>query len=119
MARRVVCGLSETIATLRPTMAFTSVDLPTLGRPASATNPERVGDDDVIVLLPREQLALEREHLAVVGLVVHPREVQGPVDDGLAEVGRVRRADHDVAQLARDALPQLLVPVDGEAQDVR
>ena len=38
---RVVCGLSETIATLRPTMRFTSVDLPTLGRPTTATNPER------------------------------------------------------------------------------
>src|SRR5881392_4173683 len=37
--RRVVCGLSETIATLPPASAFTSVDLPTLGRPATATNP--------------------------------------------------------------------------------
>ena len=38
--RRVVCGLSETIATLPPTSAFTSVDLPTFGRPATATNPD-------------------------------------------------------------------------------
>ena len=30
MRRRVVCGLSETIATLPPASAFTSVDLPTL-----------------------------------------------------------------------------------------
>ncbi len=42
IARRVVCGLSETIATFWPTMALISVDLPTLGRPASATKPERV-----------------------------------------------------------------------------
>ena len=42
IARRVVCGLSETIATLWPTIALTSVDLPTFGRPASATKPERV-----------------------------------------------------------------------------
>ena len=42
IARRVVCGLSETIATFWPTSALTSVDLPTLGRPASATKPERV-----------------------------------------------------------------------------
>jgi hypothetical protein len=41
-ARRVVCGLSDTIATLRPTIALTSVDLPTFGRPARATKPERV-----------------------------------------------------------------------------
>ena len=42
IARRVVCGLSETIATLWPTIALTRVDLPTFGRPASATNPDRV-----------------------------------------------------------------------------
>ena len=42
IARRVVCGRSETIATLPPTIALTSVDLPTFGRPASATKPLRV-----------------------------------------------------------------------------
>src|SRR5579884_1389637 len=40
MRRRVVCGLSETIATLPPQSAFTSVDLPTFGRPATATTPD-------------------------------------------------------------------------------
>src|SRR6476469_1469509 len=114
IARRVVCGLSETIAILPPTMLLTSVDLPTFGRPASATNPERL-----MCSFPCEELALEREHLAVVGLVIHARQVQGPVDDGLAEVRRVRRADHDVAELARDAVAQRLVRVDREAQDVR
>src|SRR6185437_6171228 len=39
MRRRVVCGLSETIATLPPQSALTSVDFPTFGRPATATNP--------------------------------------------------------------------------------
>ena len=42
IARRVVCGLSETIATFCPTIALTSVDLPTFGRPASAMKPLRV-----------------------------------------------------------------------------
>ena len=42
IARRVVCGLSETIATLAPTIELASVDLPTLGRPARAMNPDRV-----------------------------------------------------------------------------
>src|SRR5436190_6638177 len=37
--RRVVCGLSETIATLPPQSAFTSVDFPTFGVPATATKP--------------------------------------------------------------------------------
>jgi hypothetical protein len=40
--RRVVCGLSETIATLPPASALTSVDLPTFGRPATATKPLRI-----------------------------------------------------------------------------
>src|SRR3989449_4561878 len=35
----VVCGLSETIATFPPLSALTSVDLPTFGRPATATKP--------------------------------------------------------------------------------
>ena len=42
IALRVVCGLSETIATLAPTIALASVDLPTFGRPASAMKPDRV-----------------------------------------------------------------------------
>src|SRR3954471_9982940 len=37
--RRVVCGLSETIAPLPPQSALTSVDLPTFGRPATAMKP--------------------------------------------------------------------------------
>src|SRR6478609_2163664 len=41
IARRVVCGLSEVIATFSPTSAFVSVDLPTLGRPTKVTNPDR------------------------------------------------------------------------------
>src|SRR5215203_6386109 len=39
MRRRVVWGLSETIATFPPQSAFTSVDFPTFGRPATATMP--------------------------------------------------------------------------------
>ena len=39
MRLRVVCGLSETMATFWPTSWFTSVDFPTLGRPTRETNP--------------------------------------------------------------------------------
>ncbi len=39
---RVVCTLCDTIATLVPTSALTSVDLPTLVAPMSATKPQRV-----------------------------------------------------------------------------
>src|SRR5690606_16951236 len=41
IARRVVCGLVEVIATFSPTSALVRVDLPTLGRPTRATNPAR------------------------------------------------------------------------------
>src|SRR5260370_6669643 len=42
ISARVVCTLRETIVTLEPTSAVTSVDLPTLGAPISATKPQRV-----------------------------------------------------------------------------
>src|SRR3954447_20716049 len=38
----VVCTLRETIVTLEPTSALTSVDLPTFGAPISATKPQLV-----------------------------------------------------------------------------
>ena len=58
-----------------------------------------------------------REHLAVVGLVVHADEVQRAVDDRLAQVGGVLRADHDVAELARAGGDRSSL-VDGERQDI-
>src|SRR5437660_4816579 len=52
---RVVCTLRETMVTLEPTSALTSVDLPTLGAPIRATKPQAVaagaaslGDSTVI-----------------------------------------------------------------------
>src|SRR6202158_5450240 len=42
ISARVVCTLRETIVTLEPTSALTSVDLPTLGAPISATKPQAV-----------------------------------------------------------------------------
>src|SRR5512134_1812829 len=39
---RVVCTFGETMLTLAPTRRFTSVDLPTLGEPRIATNPQRL-----------------------------------------------------------------------------
>src|SRR4051794_18907043 len=117
IARRVVCGLSETIATLCPTIALTSVDLPTLGRPASATKPERVIDGAIPGMpgqrggslggrrpgsssQPAHDLGLQREHLALVGLVIHSGQVQHTVHDRLDQIRRVLRADEDVPQFA-------------------
>ncbi len=42
MSARVVCTLGVTIETLAPTSALSSVDLPALGAPISATKPQRV-----------------------------------------------------------------------------
>ena len=41
MARRVVCGRLLVIATLVPTSAFISVDLPTFGLPTKQAKPDR------------------------------------------------------------------------------
>src|ERR1041385_3806364 len=41
---RVVCTLRDTMVTLEPTSALSSVDLPALGAPISATNPQRVSN---------------------------------------------------------------------------
>src|ERR1700746_3738163 len=41
MVCRVVCGRVEVIATLVPTSALVSVDLPVFGRPTKHTKPER------------------------------------------------------------------------------
>src|SRR5579863_2996574 len=56
--RRVVCGRGVTIATLCPTSRFTSVDLPTLVRPATATNPARCS---LIVLTALFHYPVQRE----------------------------------------------------------
>src|SRR5271157_5741907 len=61
MEVRVVCGLSATIATFRPTNAFSNVDLPALGRPTKETNPDlnfllmsyRLGPADAHLLHPQ------------------------------------------------------------------
>src|SRR6202140_5712228 len=56
ISARVVCTLRETIVTLEPTSALTSVDLPTLGAPISATKPQRVAagapsaEDSIVIV---------------------------------------------------------------------
>src|SRR5258707_14628680 len=71
ISARVVCTLRETIVTLEPTSALTSVDLPTLGAPISATKPHLVaggaassGEASVIAAAN----ALARDHRGGCGL---------------------------------------------------
>src|SRR5690554_3363361 len=46
---RVVCALRDTMDSLAPIRALARVDLPTLGRPTMATNPQRKG---VLIWIP-------------------------------------------------------------------
>ena len=60
--------------------------------------------------------ALQRQHLAVVGLVVHADQMQHAVHDRLADVHGVLRADHHVAQLPQRL--ERIGAVDREGQHV-
>src|ERR1700704_6229792 len=75
ISARVVCTLRETIVTLEPTSALTSVDLPTLGAPISATKPQRVASgaavcagSSIIVGIVGAADAFARDHRGGRGL---------------------------------------------------
>src|SRR6201996_2325429 len=59
ISARVVCTLRETIVTLAPTSALTSVDLPTLGAPISATKPQRVAALSAVIAAAGNAFALD------------------------------------------------------------
>ena len=98
IARRVVCGLSDTIATGAPVSSVHERRLADV-RAAGDGDEPRARHRRVAQL--RHHAVLQRQHLAVVGLVVVARQVQHAVDGRLDQVLGVRRADHDVAELAR------------------
>src|SRR3954447_2985013 len=68
---RVVCTLGVTIATLLPTSALISVDLPAFGAPISATKPQRVPSCESSIETFRLH-ALALEHGGGGGLLGHP-----------------------------------------------
>ena len=117
IARRVVCGRSETIATLR---ADDRVDQRRLADVGPAGEPDEAGrgsSPQLAAIAARAQCrGLQREHLALVGLVVVAAEVEDAVDGGLGHVagsarGRSRR------RRAR-AGPAPARPVDREGEHV-
>src|SRR5580658_11197906 len=61
ISARVVCTLRETMVTLEPTSALTSVDLPTLGAPISATKPQRVAGGALSVIFAANAFALDHD----------------------------------------------------------
>ena len=115
MRLRVVCGLSETMATFWPTIWFTRVDLPTFGRPTTATNPglHRL----VLRRLPAEAHAVDP-----LALGVHDLDHEAAVVDPLArardaaEGRRHQAADRPhVVAVGERGLQRLLQPVDVHA----
>src|SRR3954454_17953092 len=66
ISARVVCTLRETMVTLEPTSALTSVDFPTLGAPIRATKPQRVGagatSPDSLSVIAAAANAFTRDH---------------------------------------------------------
>src|SRR6266704_311797 len=98
MRRRVVCGLSETMATLPPQSALTSVDLPTFGRPATATKPDltpRASQHERV----RKQLG--RRVLDELALVVREHDpVDAELHVPLPTTAARRRRDHDQIEVA-------------------
>src|SRR2546427_4730960 len=82
MRLRVVCGLGDTMATFWPTSRFTSVDLPTLGSPTMAANPERklIAEasytwERFADIARRENPVLEARNEALLSGVIHFRVV--------------------------------------------
>ena len=72
MRVRVVCGLSEVMATLVCRIWFRSVDLPTLGRPTKVTKPERISGP------------LASDGTGIEGVdAVHPHPADASPDDPL------------------------------------
>src|SRR5215472_16783447 len=62
ISARVVCTLRETMVTLEPTSALTSVDLPTLGEPIRATKPQRVGPSaSAVIAAAGDAFALDHD----------------------------------------------------------
>src|SRR2546428_13882103 len=96
MRRRVVWGLSETIATLPPQSALTSVDLPTFGRRATATNPDLTGGSRCPAGAATRGVLRDR---AVLAAKVDVLDL--PLVQPLAAAAARRRADADRVDVAR------------------
>ena len=101
IARRVVWGLSETIATLRPTMRVDERRLADVRAPGQRDEARAGTARGYHVSISACSASISPSSVSWS----MPGEVQRAVHDRLAQVGRVRRADHDVAQLARAGAP--------------
>src|SRR5262245_65146461 len=104
MRLRVVCGLSDTMATLAPQRAFTSVDLPTFGRPATATKPLLTAVPDVSSEPGLWERPSSPSHSAsVTGETRHVGDSTAPASSQLERVRQElrRRRDDDLTARPR------------------
>ena len=109
---RVTPGFSSTIATRRPRIRLTSVDLPTLGRPTTATRGSAAGRAAGAVRRARSTCSAIR---ATTSSIVEPGGVELPGVRGAGAAGRprgccrVRRGRASVCdQLVGDLLAELV-----------
>src|SRR6266851_9412669 len=107
---RVVWGLSDTIETLVPSIRFSSVDLPTFGRPTRVTNPDRsAGPSPTLVAVAAVAVVAPVPPVAAVAPLA--AAARRPAV-GHARRGRPRRRDADPADAAAlDLLGREPVPV--------
>src|SRR5688572_28500343 len=109
MRVRVVCGLSETIASLCPTMRLSSVDLPALGRPRKETKPAFITSARASF---RGRTRAARDHVVVHQLVAerHHRPGHGATDKGGTRPQHERPYDHDAHESSSHTRPRDLTP---------
>src|SRR6185437_3072997 len=69
---RVVCGFFDVMLMRAPTSAFSSVDLPTDGRPAIATWPARCGASSAIAAPFRQQFERLRRRVLLARTAASP-----------------------------------------------
>src|SRR3989338_5815199 len=141
MRCRVVCGLCDTIDSLNLSSEFSRADLPTLGRPASATNPALwgVAKGTSLAIAPpgRDRAPLEgdegaaadgdglevadrRERLLVAGQLLEAYLLRGADEhlDGGRQVGGVGHAAHAV-EVHRDRAEVPDAPVGPRGRELR
>src|ERR1043165_8146020 len=132
MRLRVVCGLAETMETLRPRMRFSSVDLPALGRPTMATMPDffssltlplRIGGHAHAVDAPAVGAGDGELESVLAHLVADLRDASERGEDqarhGLVVVARQLGVEHLLQVVdAKQAADQILAAADVDDRDL-
>ena len=109
MRVRVVCGLSDTMASLWPTMRLRSVDLPALGRPRNDTKPDFMATS---ILDGRRLAAAQADLRNPAALDLEHLDVEAVDLEALADV---RHPAEMREQVAADGFEPFALDLDAEA----